>query len=170
MVSSVRPDWPEWIKIETQLNLYSIDLTSGVSRPHSTYWCKNEISLFLHLLKQEEILPWCIILHWLKSNTCLQTRTGRYENELLFCHWSFPRLHEAQQRFRLKALGRSCMKCVCFWCVILVCCVCTHIRAERRIQHVGLQPFEVDVSEDGVLLDLDGPPTLTAQSLLRVFS
>lgn len=45
---------------------------------------------------------------------------------------------------------------------------CSYIGAEGRVQNVGLQPFEVDVSEDGVLLDLDGPATLTTQSLLGV--
>ena len=45
---------------------------------------------------------------------------------------------------------------------------CSYIGAEGRVQHVGLQPFEVDVSEDGVLLDLDGPSTQTTQPLLWV--
>lgn len=47
-------------------------------------------------------------------------------------------------------------------------CVCSYIRDEGRVQHVGLQAFEVDVSEDGVLFDLYGPTTLTAQSLFGV--
>lgn len=56
-----------------------------------------------------------------------------------------------------------CPARVCVWCTC-----CSYIRAERRVQHVGLQPFKVDVSEDGVLLDLDGPTTLATQSLLGV--
>lgn len=46
--------------------------------------------------------------------------------------------------------------------------MCSYIGDEGRVQHVGLQSFEVDVSEDGVLLDFYGPTTLTAQSLLGV--
>lgn len=44
----------------------------------------------------------------------------------------------------------------------------TYVWDEGRVQHVGLQSLEVDVSEDGVLFDLRSPPTLTAQSLLGV--
>lgn len=48
-------------------------------------------------------------------------------------------------------------------------CVCVpYIWAEGRVQHVGLQPFEVDVSEDGVLLDLHRPAALAPQPLLGV--
>lgn len=49
-------------------------------------------------------------------------------------------------------------------------CVYTrsYIWDEGRVQHVGLQSLEVDVSEDGVLLDLCSSPTLAAQSLLGV--
>lgn len=49
-----------------------------------------------------------------------------------------------------------------------MCVCCSYIRAERRVQHVGLHSFEVDVSEDGVLLDLDGTVTETSQSVLGV--
>lgn len=45
---------------------------------------------------------------------------------------------------------------------------CSYVWNEGRVQHVGLQPFEVDVSEDGVLLDLYGPAPLATQSLLGV--
>lgn len=50
-----------------------------------------------------------------------------------------------------------------------VCASCSYVGAEGRVQHVGLQTFEVDVSEDGVLLDLYGPSALAAQPLLGVF-
>lgn len=46
--------------------------------------------------------------------------------------------------------------------------MCAYIGAEWRVQHVGLQPFEVDASEDGVLLDLYGPASLTTKALLGV--
>lgn len=51
---------------------------------------------------------------------------------------------------------------------VCACVRCSYIWAEGRVQHVGLQSLEVDVSEDGVLLDLCGPSTLAAQSLLGV--
>ena len=57
------------------------------------------------------------------------------------------------------------MLCVCFHSL----CVCVpYVWAKGRIQHVGLQTFEVDVSEDGVLLDLHGATPLAAQTLLGV--
>lgn len=51
-------------------------------------------------------------------------------------------------------------------------CVCvskSYIRAEGGVQHVGLQPFEVDISEDRMLLYFYRAATLTTKTLLRVF-
>ena len=45
---------------------------------------------------------------------------------------------------------------------------CSYIWAEGRVQHVGLQPLKVDVSENGVPLDLRGPPALATESLFGV--
>lgn len=53
-------------------------------------------------------------------------------------------------------------RCVC------ACVCCSYVWAEGRVQHVGLQSLEVDVSEDGVLLDLCSPLTLATQSFLGI--
>lgn len=53
-------------------------------------------------------------------------------------------------------------------CTAVCVYTCSYIWDEGRVQHVGLQSLEVDVSEDGVLFDLCSPPTLAAQSLLGV--
>lgn len=44
----------------------------------------------------------------------------------------------------------------------------SYVWAERRVQHVGLQSLKVDVSEDGVFLDLRCPLTLAPQAHLGV--
>lgn len=44
---------------------------------------------------------------------------------------------------------------------VCVCvCVCSYIGAEGWVQHVSLQPLKVDVSENGVPLDLYSPSPL----------
>lgn len=45
----------------------------------------------------------------------------------------------------------------------------THVRDEGRLQHAGLQAFEVDGSENGVSFDLRGPVALATQPHLGVF-
>lgn len=72
-------------------------------------------------------------------------------------------------RFQQAVNGVLTQLCA-LWVFEFVCVCCSYIGAEGRVQYVGLQPFEVDVSEDGVLLDLYGPSTLAAQALLRVLS
>lgn len=45
----------------------------------------------------------------------------------------------------------------------------TYIRDEGRLQHAGLQTFEVDVSEYGMGFDLRGSTSLAAQPLGGIF-
>lgn len=55
-------------------------------------------------------------------------------------------------------LGLELLRPVHAVCVCV--CVCSYIGAEGWVQHVGLQPLKVDVSENGVPLDLYGPSPL----------
>lgn len=60
------------------------------------------------------------------------------------------------------------MSCSVTFSVLFIQSACSYIWAEGWVQHVGLQPLKVDVSENGVFLDLCGPSTLAAQSLFGV--
>lgn len=54
----------------------------------------------------------------------------------------------------------------------IVCCTGlynTYIRNEWRLQHAGLQAFEVDGAEDGMGFDLGGSTALATQPLRGIF-
>lgn len=56
-----------------------------------------------------------------------------------------------------------------FFLLLCVCILWTYIRNERRLQHAGLQAFEVDGAEDGMGFDLRGSTSQTAQPLSGIF-